>query len=88
MITEKIIQESYPLHWSIWNNDLQGLKEGLASGFVSINVYCLRMSLSLSNLEVMSIFLINFVVPLVSKCYLGLNLQKVIYFSALEVHLF
>lgn len=37
MITELSIQENYPLHWSIWNNNLQGLKDGLTAADVSIS---------------------------------------------------
>ncbi|KAJ1530836.1 hypothetical protein ONE63_005682 [Megalurothrips usitatus] len=36
MITENIIQENYPLHWSIWNNDLQGLKDILGNADVEV----------------------------------------------------
>lgn len=36
MITEQSIRENYPLHWCIWNNDLQGLKDGLSGATVEV----------------------------------------------------
>ncbi|XP_034252442.1 ankyrin repeat domain-containing protein 13D [Thrips palmi] len=36
MITEQSIKENFPLHWSIWSNDLQGLKDGLLSEGVEV----------------------------------------------------
>lgn len=53
MVTEQSIKENYPLHWSIWSNDLQGLKDGLKSDGVSTTrVFpclccqsCIRLSL-------------------------------------------
>ena len=73
MITEEFIKATYPLHWSIWNNNIEELKTLLASGEVSRHLivpsYLSNMRLSVSflvtylltdNFEVFKCFIVIF----------------------------
>lgn len=38
MVTLEYVQNEYPLHWHVWNNNFENLKEELSKKIVSLRI--------------------------------------------------